>query len=239
MNVELLRLGEQSGPQGPAAAGRHPRGVGKGEYRYRYMAVLWMALFNLAASALLIAAFVQGWAQLVFRSDFTGLTYVIAGVFLFGVVLSFGKAWKIARETNCALDHNPCAGTWASDYLESVWGRSSGSRAIAASVLRFRVGAKIAAVRHVAASLVLLGLIGTVLGFIIALSGVSAESATSLADTAAMVTQLISGMSIALYTTLEGAVLNLWLTVNYRILATGAARLSTSLVALGEANVRS
>lgn len=90
-----------------------------------------------------------------------------------------------------------------------------------------------------ASSLVLLGLIGTVLGFIIALSGVSAQSATNLSETSAMVSRLISGMSVALYTTLEGAILNLWLIANYRMLAAGAAGLINGLVALGEDNERS
>ncbi|MFQ5565235.1 MAG: hypothetical protein ACE5EU_02630, partial [Paracoccaceae bacterium] len=80
---------------------------------------------------------------------------------------------------------------------------------------------------------------GTVLGFIIALAGVSAESATSLSDTSRMVSRLIAGMSVALYTTLEGAVLNLWLSANYRILSAAAARLVNGLVALGEYNERS
>jgi hypothetical protein len=56
-----------------------------------------------------------------------------------------------------------------------------------------------------------LGLIGTVLGFIIALSGVDPEQAQNLAATKAMVATLIIGMSTALYTTLLGAPANLWL----------------------------
>ncbi|RMF36311.1 MAG: hypothetical protein D6754_11640 [Alphaproteobacteria bacterium] len=124
-------------------------------------------------------------------------------------------------------------------YLVNVRGRSAGSRAITAATLRVFASSRIASVQHFAGSLVLLGLIGTVLGFIIALSGVSAESATNLADTSAMVSRLIEGMSIALYTTLEGAVLNLWLGVNYRMLVASSARLVNRLVALGESHARS
>jgi hypothetical protein len=215
------------------------RSESAGSDRHRFIAVLWMALFNLAAVALVAVAFVHGWAQLVFSSDVTGLTYVIAGVFLFGLVLSFAKAWKIACETDCVRSRNPCAGTWASTYIESITRRSAGSRAIAASTLRLLVASRISPVHHVAGSLVLLGLIGTVLGFIIALAGVSADSATSLSGTSQMVSRLIAGMSVALYTTLEGAILNLWLTANYRILSAAAARLVNGLVALGECNERS
>ena len=49
-----------------------------------------------------------------------------------------------------------------------------------------------------------------------------------------MVATLISGMSIALHTTLVGAVLYVWLTLNYRILVTGTVDLIVATVALGE-----
>ena len=88
-----------------------------------------------------------------------------------------------------------------------------------------------AVVRQIAAALVVLGLIGTVAGFIIALSGVSAEEAGTLAAVQPMISTLISGMSVALYTTLEGAILGLWLTVNYRMLATGTSTLYSELLA--------
>ena len=40
--------------------------------------------------------------------------------------------------------------------------------------------------------------------------------------------------STALYTTLVGAVLNVWLMVNYHLLAGGTVKLITALVELGE-----
>jgi len=237
MSVQTLQLGVRLARLRRGAVGNRLR-IGA-QHGHRFVTVFRMALFNLGALALLGASFVQGWAQTVFRSDITGLTWVIAAVFAFGLSLSFVKAWKIASETNCVRNRNPCAGTWASDYLDSVQGRSAGSRAIAASTLRVQVAAKISSARHVAGSLVLLGLIGTVLGFIIALAGVTAESASDLGAVSDMVSRLISGMSVALYTTLEGAVLSLWLTVNYQILTSGAVRLVSGLVLLGESNERS
>ena len=53
-----------------------------------------------------------------------------------------------------------------------------------------------------------------------------------------MVATLIGGMSVALYTTLVGAALSLWLTVNYQMLAVDTVRFVTALVAIGEANER-
>ena len=84
-----------------------------------------------------------------------------------------------------------------------------------------------------------LGLIGTVVGFIIALSGIDPANAADVDSITPMIATLIDGMSVALYTTLVGAILNLWLMINYHILASGTVNLITSLVEFGEANGRS
>jgi hypothetical protein len=44
-------------------------------------------------------------------------------------------------------------------------------------------------------------------------------------------------MSIALYTTLVGAVLHVWLMVNHRLLATGTSELFNTIIELGEQRV--
>ena len=51
-------------------------------------------------------------------------------------------------------------------------------------------------------TLVILGLIGTVIGFIIALSGVDGSVSSNPEEVSKMVSTLIQGMSVALYTTL-------------------------------------
>jgi hypothetical protein len=53
-----------------------------------------------------------------------------------------------------------------------------------------------------------------------------------------MVSTLISGMSVALYTTLVGSLLNVWLMVNVRLLEGGTVKLLTATVELGERHVR-
>ena len=212
------------------------KGLGEG---YPHLLVLRFAVFNLAAFALLGAAYIQGWVTVVIDADVTGLSLAIFGVFLGGLGVCAHKIWKISQELDCVRDYKSCSASWAATYLKEVGGRGSGSRGITADALRVKLANRIAVVRQVAASLVLLGLIGTVLGFVIALSGVNPETAGDVRAIAPMVTALISGMSVALYTTLVGAVLHLWLMVNYRFLAGGAVKLATSLVSLGEANAES
>ena len=85
-----------------------------------------------------------------------------------------------------------------------------------------------------AGSLVLLGLVGTVVGFIIAFSSVRPDVAADPGAVGTMVSILIQGMSVALFTTLIGAVLNIWLMMNYHVLVTGTVNLVTAIVELGE-----
>ena len=112
------------------------------------------------------------------------------------------------------------------------------SRTLLASNLRLKLSHRIGIVRHFANSLVILGLIGTVIGFIIALSGVDPENASDINAVTPMISTLVAGMSTALYTTLVGAVLNIWLMTNYHMLTTGTVKLITALVELGETHAR-
>ncbi len=73
-------------------------------------------------------------------------------------------------------------------------------------------------VKWVASALVKLGLLGTVLGFIQALSGIKIDAVGDASTIGPMVAALIAGLGTALYTTLVGAALNLWLSLNLRII---------------------
>ena len=74
-------------------------------------------------------------------------------------------------------------------------------------MVRLKVSNRIAFVNYKANSLVFLGLVGTVIGFVVALSGVDPGTIGIAKAVGPLVANLIQGMSIALYTTLVGAVL--------------------------------
>lgn len=203
-----------------------------------HLLVLRFVLFNVAASAVLVAAHLQGWVAKVFAADHTGITPAIVVVFLVGLGICAHRVWRVDREAARLRSARVGDGSWAGDYLGEVSGRDSGSRAITGSALKLRIGSWISSVRQFANSLVMLGLIGTVVGFIIALSGIKADSVSDLAAVSAMVTELLAGMSVALYTTLVGGILNLWLIANFHMLSSGATRLVLDIVALGESHAR-
>lgn len=204
----------------------------------RHAPLYQFAALNLPAVVLLGVAWDRGWLDTVVEADPTRLTLVIVAVFLGGMALAAHRLWRLDQEIEGIHSFAPPPDSWARRYRDEVRYRSSGSRSLAASTLRIRATDYIAVIRHVAASLVLLGLIGTVVGFIVALSGVDPEKAADVSSMTPMVATLIQGMSVALYTTLAGAVANLWLMVNYRLVASTTVRLLTDLVALGESDAR-
>lgn len=202
--------------------------------RYRHLLGLRFVLINVAALGLLFAAATQGWVETVIAGDETMLTAAIMGVFALGLAAAGWRIWELTRALNASEAPYQSRIDWIRDYVLRGSVKDAGARAIAGSSLRMQLASRIAFVKYIANSLVLLGLIGTVIGFIIALSGVSAENAADPSAIAPMVGDLIRGMSVALYTTLAGAVFNLWLMVNYHMLVGGVARLAGRMIEAAE-----
>ena len=208
------------------------------EAAHRYLLLLRFLLVNLAGVAFVAVAWMEGWIAFLLAADRTRLVSAIALLFLIGLVWCGQRVLVVSRELNGlesgAIDPAGRVGA----YLRDIAGRDAGTRGNLAAILRIKLFARIAPVRHVANSLVLLGLVGTVLGFIIALSGVNPELVSDVSAVGPMISTLIEGMSVALHTTLVGALLNVWLMVAYRILEGGTVRLFTKAVELGERHVR-
>ena len=204
---------------------------------YRYLLVVRFVLVNLVAAALLAAAYMQGWLDGIFAERLRELSSGIFLVFLYGLGLCGVQVWRHSVALNQLKAGTPNPESRIGQYLSRAAGASPESRLLQAGTLRLKLTNRIVVVRHIANALVFLGLIGTVIGFIIALSGVDPESASNAENVAAMVATLIGGMSVALYTTLIGAVLYIWLTVAYRILVSGTVDLIATTIELGEAEL--
>ncbi len=206
---------------------------------HRYVLALRFVLINMVAAGLLAAVYLQGWLDDALVGHTAWLSLAIFAVFVFGLILCAAKVWHTSAELNDVRAGTLRPTSRAGKYLAAVGGRATDSRMISANLLRIKMSNHIAVVRHIANTLVFLGLVGTVIGFIVALSGVNPELSATVENVAPMVSTLIKGMSIALYTTLIGAVLHVWLMVNHRILVTGTVHLFNAIVELGERRVGS
>lgn len=200
----------------------------------KYLLLLRFGLVNLVAFALLGAAWAQGLVAKVINADVTNMVVLICAIFLIGLILAGYRLWKVSKQLNAAYNYNPEERSRAADFLKKTKGKSATSRSNIAQALRLKLFSRIVHIRYISNSLTVLGLIGTVLGFIIALSGVDPDVASNPSAISPMVAQLIEGMSVALYTTLVGSILSVWLGLIYQMLATGTSNLVSQIIELSE-----
>jgi hypothetical protein len=156
-------------------------------------------LINIAAGALLFVAAVRGWVALIVENDPSRITLVIAALLAVGLGLC---AWRFVT-----LRRVPQHESLYADKL-AAW-----------------IDERIKTVRLLVELLPLLGLIGTVVGFVIAFLGFDLGALASADQAATVVGAVLRGVGVALYTTLVGALAGAWLHLCYRTLESHATDL--------------
>jgi len=73
-------------------------------------------------------------------------------------------------------------------------------------------------VRWIATHVVRLGLLGTVVGLIVAFSAARSGASADPSEIRTMISAVVDGMYVSLYATLLGIAVNLWLKINMRLL---------------------
>ncbi|MCS6778162.1 MAG: MotA/TolQ/ExbB proton channel family protein [Geminicoccaceae bacterium] len=218
---------------GPTDWVQFGRAVGR-----RKLLLLRFALLNLVAAALLAAAAAQGWLDEMIESDRLHLVKLICLVFLVGLASAGWRAAKLSTELDALEAGRAEPGSKAAWFLAATAGKDAAGRAAMAALLRLKLGQRLAHLRYLANLLVLLGLIGTVVGFILALAGIDPATVGDPSAIGPMVSRLLEGMAVALYTTLAGSLLNIWLSLNCRFLEGGTAHLYARLVERSENDAR-
>jgi len=204
----------------------------------RRLHVLQFALVNVVSVALCAAAWLEGWLDGAFTGASLWLCLLIVAAFAYGLVYCGLSLQRIGRELDDLHADTPRPASRAAWYLAQLGDASADRRITVTGLLRLQLAQAPSTVRHIAGILVFLGLVGTVIGFIVALSGVDPQKVPAVDNVAPMVARLINGMSIALYTTLIGSVLHLWLMLTQRILAGSALALYQAIVEHGERDAR-
>ena len=204
-----------------------------GEDPYRYRLLLRFVAINALGIAVLAAALIEGWLGTLLAGDTTGLVRVIILTFLLGFAWCTSEVVQVSAELNASALRRPPPDGTVGRYLGRLRAAAPDARSSVEAAMQQRLAGRLVPIRHLAATLVLLGLIGTVVGFVIALSGVDPSTAGHVEQVAPMIATLIEGLGVALYTTLVGAALNIWLMLGYRVLEAGMARLHIGLLERG------
>ena len=188
--------------------------------------LLWsrFAFLNLFGGVGLILLYINGWIQQIVTGDPSKITVIIFGLFLVGLVLTGIRINKLTKELN---DIHAGRSSRLRQYWELFEKRGE---AVASQVTQIRLYSKIQWIKRIASSLVALGLIGTVYGAITFLLGIDVAALGNVDKIGSAFAVVLEGMGIALYTTLVGAVLNLWLTFNFGIVENGTSDLVAALM---------
>jgi len=189
----------------------------------------WLCI-NFLGFSLLTAAYFNGWVSMALAADPTHIVVLIALTFLWGLGLCGWKVWQTSKELNFIQGGELNKSHRWRNYMELKKIHSHTDPMSLIEALKIRQFGKISTIRYIANTLVLMGLVGTVVGFIIALSGVDPSLVSNVNNIGPMVGTLIQGMSVALYTTLVGSVFNIWLMVNYHVLANGTSKVVTAIL---------
>ncbi len=150
-----------------------------------------MILFNLLGLAVLIVSFSQGWIQYVFKSDHSHITYVIAGLFIVGIVGTFHRASKVSKALNILKTGIP-------------------SPALREDVQKMPI--KNGYLHTIMESLTAIGIAGTVIGMLIMMKDLDLANPD--------LGQLVKNLGIAFMCTLVGVSTTVWTSFNVRMLDT-------------------
>ena len=205
--------------------------------KYRYLLLLRYSLVNAVGLVFILVVYSQGYLNKAIKSDVTNVVVLIIFIFLIGLMLASLKAFWISRELNHAYSLQKKENSLLNDFIKKSKKLDASSRSNLISSTRINISVKISNIKFIANILVILGLIGTVIGFIIALSGVDGSVSSNPDEVGKMVASLVQGMSVALYTTLAGSILSVWLNICYQILSNGANRLISRIIEVGEKNL--
>jgi len=140
------------------------------------------------------------WGELV-RADPTGISVAIVAMSLACTAWIGWRAWSLAREARAG------GGTWRAAYAADV----AAGRAQAAELLSERSHGPHETAWWFASAAVKLGLLGTVVGFIVMAMHIGRLQVYDIGEVQVLLRQMTQGMAIALYTTLVGLAANLWL----------------------------
>lgn len=162
---------------------------------YRFLIV------NIIAVLGLVVANTQGLIAPMFLDDFTYITSITTALFMVAWGTTLRRVVGVTKILNRIKRQGSYNSIQYQGTIDKIW-------------------AKIDWLTDTTAWLVGLGLIGTIVGFRYALSGVDPEALGDARGVQQALGPLMVGMKIALNTTIVGAILSIWNEVNQRMLRT-------------------
>lgn len=187
-------------------------------YKINYLLFLKFIFFNSLVFYLLGYIYHKGWLSIILNSDISFITPIILLAMLFGFLISGYWSFTISKEL---IDIKNKINIFKKPTnANENWNES----------LKLILSSRILVIRHIAWAMVLLGLLGTVLGFIMVLSSIDPMAIGNINMIGELMSQITQGLGVALYTTLAGSFGNLWLMVNFNMIQTATIQLYSQTI---------
>jgi hypothetical protein len=209
--VKLLRPA-----RGPVTAARADPGIAGLAQRLFWG---WAAM---AGVALFTAWWLQshGWWQRLVDGDPSGISVGIVVLSVLTTAWCGRRAWRLAAMAEPGSD-------WRRAYVHE----RRDTPEVASSLLSERTHGAHETAWWFAAAAIKLGLLGTVVGFIVMAAQIGRSAGFDIEQVQNLLTLMTQGMAIALYTTLVGLIANLWLGLQLLLLDRVADRLAADILA--------
>ncbi|MCY0964215.1 MotA/TolQ/ExbB proton channel family protein [Parathalassolituus penaei] len=177
--------------------------------------------------------------QYLLISDSTRITGLTVLVYLFAAVHGGYRSWFLAREheaLQAALDGRP-ASRLVGRYLLNL-DEGVAENSVAAEIFAERARGQHQVGWFVTGVVIKLGLLGTVIGFVLMLGSVSQLDNLDISDIKMLMQQMTSGMGVAMNTTLVALVCSILMGLQYLLLDRSADLLVAGGVELGQQRLR-
>lgn len=168
----------------------------------------WVLVNFLLTAIISVIEIQNGWLSELLELDTYYISHAIIAAFLVFTTMSGVKAFRI----NKMIKNVPGL---VAGYNKKLAEKGENSRSDLRESLKTDLMSYIAILSIGFRSLVYAGLVGTVIGLIVATAAIDPTAVADPSSAGPVVAQVISGYSIALHTTLVGAISGLWLEVNY------------------------
>ncbi len=221
----------------------------------------WLIFFGLVVFGAFVASR-GGVATRVLTDDASRISAIILGLLFLASLHAGARAWRLGREICAAqqlkthatttpdlfsrdelgepaLNAPGLPGVHARDHLlllatKALRQGRLGSQELLLERLENVLGRGHETGWFIADLMIRLGLLGTVIGFIVMLGSVAGVSSVDLQTLQQLLTGMSGGMRIALYTTLTGLGAGILLSFQYRMLDAAVDRLMAEIIELGE-----
>lgn len=191
-------------------------------YKINFLLFFKWILFNSIVLYLMSYLYFKGWLTLLLLSDISFITPLIFLLALCGIILSGWWSFRISKELIDLKNGKNIIKQFLPEHIIKTK-KSNES-------LKLIISSRLSIIRYIAWSLVILGLIGTILGFIIVLMGIDPTVVGNVELIGGLISNMTEGLGVALYTTLAGTVGNLWLLINYNMLQTATIQLYSAMI---------